>query len=304
MSPRPEAAIHATDLRMSYGTTRVLEGIDLDVRPGEVFAMLGPNGAGKTTTISILTTLLRPTHGSATIAGFDVAREPRRVREVISLTGQFAAVDSKLTGRENLLLMARLHHLPRRSVRGRADELLERFDLVAAADRLVGTYSGGMRRRLDLAISLVARPQVLFLDEPTTGLDPRSRQTVWDLVREVADDGTTTFLTTQYLEEADRLADRIAVIDEGRVVAEGTASQLKSGLGEAFVELVLADATQTRIPTDGSIEHVGEVLANIRRQGLDVQRWQVREPTLDEVFLALTGHRAAPTTDVIAGARR
>jgi ABC-2 type transport system ATP-binding protein len=285
--------VRTDGLQVDFGRHRVLDGLDLEVSTGEVLALLGPNGAGKTTTIRVLTTLLRPTGGTATIAGLDVVRDARRVRELFAVTGQDAALDDRLTGAENLRLMARLQHLPRREAAARVDELIATFDLEEARGRLVRTYSGGMRRRLDLAVSLLARPRVLFLDEPTTGLDPRSRQTVWELVRDVAEQGTTILLTTQYLEEADRLADRVAVLDAGHVVAQGTGAELKRGLGAAFVELVLTDASEVRIPTDGSVGHVREVLADVERRGRDVDRWQLREPSLDEVFLALT-----------AGARR
>jgi ABC-2 type transport system ATP-binding protein len=234
--------IEAEGLVKSFGRLPVLTGLDLRVRAGSVFALLGPNGAGKTTTIRILSTLLRADGGRARIAGHDVATAPDHVRAAISLTGQYAAVDEMLTGRENLLLMGRLRHLPRRAARSRAGELLEQFDLTEARDRRVATYSGGMKRRLDLALSLVSEPPVVFLDEPTTGLDPRSRRDVWDAVAGLTASGVTVLLTTQYLEEADRLADRIAVIDGGRVIAEGTAHELKARVGtetldEAFLTL-------------------------------------------------------------------
>jgi ABC-2 type transport system ATP-binding protein len=288
----PDAAVEVRGLEVAYGSTPVLRGLDLTVARGELFALLGPNGAGKTTTIKVLATLVRPTAGTARVAGHDVVTGARAVRERISMTGQYAAVDERLTGRENLAMMARLLHLPRRRVRPLVDETLARFDLTDAADRLAGKYSGGMRRRLDLAASLLGAPEVLFLDEPTTGLDPRSRQGLWEMIRDVAARGTTILLTTQYLEEADRLADTIAVLDGGTIVAQGTAAELKSGLGQAFVELVLADASEVRVPTDGSVAHVREVLADVERRGLDVERWQLREPTLDDVFLQLTGHTA------------
>jgi ABC-2 type transport system ATP-binding protein len=291
-----DGAVRTEELGVTLGSHQVLDGLDLEVRGGEVLALLGPNGAGKTTTIRVLTTLLRPDRGRATVAGLDVVRDAGRVRELFAVTGQDTALDDRLTGAENLRLMARLNHLPRGDATARVDELIATFDLQEARDRLVRTYSGGMRRRLDLAASLLARPRVLFLDEPTTGLDPRSRQTVWTLVRDVAERGTTILLTTQYLEEADRLADRVAVLDGGRVVAQGTGGELKRGLGAAFVELVLADASELRIPTDGSVAHVREVLADVERRRLHVERWQLREPSLDEVFLALTGH-GAPAQD-------
>lgn len=312
--------VQATGLRKSYGTSRrpvhVLDGVDVTLDEGEVLALLGPNGAGKTTTVRILSTLLRPDGGTATVAGHDVVRDAARVREVISLTGQYAAVDEKQSGRENLTMMGRLAHLPHRAVRSRVDHLLDAFDLVDAADRRVGTYSGGMRRRLDLAAGLLTRPRVMFLDEPTTGLDPRSRQTMWEVVRQVVADGTSLFLTTQYLEEADQLADRVALIDDGRVVAEGAPAELKRRVGDAAVELSFAsaedaarvrlvgatsDGSVVRVPTDGSVDHVRDVLAAVAATGAEPERWEVREPTLDDVFLTLTGH-AARTNDEEAAA--
>jgi ABC-2 type transport system ATP-binding protein len=294
--------IEVEDLTKSFGALPVLTGLDLRVRTGSVFALLGPNGAGKTTTVRILSTLLRADGGRARVAGHDVAAEPERVRRAISLTGQYAAVDEMLTGRENLLLMGKLRHLRRRTARRRAGELLEQFDLAVAAGRRVATYSGGMRRRLDLAMSLVSEPPVLFLDEPTTGLDPRSRRDVWDAVLRLTASGVTVLLTTQYLEEADRLADRIAVIDGGRVVAEGTAQELKSRVGSETVELffpdvgTLGDAAieldarpdlerlSLRVATDGSAASVRELLDRVD----GVERLDLHRPTLDEAFLALT----------------
>lgn len=312
--------VQATGLRKSYGTprkpVRVLDGVDVTLAEGEVLALLGPNGAGKTTTVRILSTLLRPDGGTATVAGHDVVRDAARVREVISLTGQYAAVDEKQSGRENLAMMGHLAHLPRRAVRGRVDELLHAFDLVDAADRRVATYSGGMRRRLDLAAGLLTRPRLMFLDEPTTGLDPRSRQTMWEVVRRVVADGTSLFLTTQYLEEADQLADRVALIDDGRVVAEGAPAELKRRVGDAAVELTFesaedvarvrlvgatSDGSVVRVPTDGSVGHVRDVLAAVAATGAEPESWEVREPTLDDVFLTLTGH-AARTNDEEAAA--
>ena len=280
----------------SYGRRPVLAGLDLRVARGEVFALLGPNGAGKTTTIGILTTLVRPDAGTAVVAGFDVTRSPDEVRRRISLTGQAAAVDEVLTGRENLVMLAQLSGLSRRQARERADELLERFALTDAATRRVGTYSGGMRRRLDLALSFVVTPEVLFLDEPTTGLDARSRRELWDVIRLLAEVGTTVFLTTQYLEEADRLADRIAVLDGGRIVAQGTAAQLKARVGGDVVELHDAHGDLLgAVPTDGSVAGLRRALDELgtRTPGAVVT---VRRPTLDDAFLSLTGAEAPTGT--------
>ncbi|TKR23263.1 ATP-binding cassette domain-containing protein [Cellulomonas hominis] len=292
--------IETRALRKAYGSTTVLTGVDLAVGRGQVLGLLGPNGAGKTTTVEVLSTLLRPDGGTATVAGHDVVRAPDRVREAISLTGQYAAVDELLTGRENLRLMARLAHLPRAAGRSRGDELLELFDLVDAADRLVRTYSGGMRRRLDLAVGLLTRPAVLFLDEPTTGLDPRSRSDLWTVIREVVAGGATVLLTTQYLDEADALADRVAVLDHGRVIAEGTATELKREVGAAHVELRLPDGRAERIATDASVADVRRILADVEARQLPVESWRVATPTLDDVFLTLTGR---PTAGAAADAR-
>ena len=306
------AIVTAEGLRKSF-TRRgssgppVLDGLDLELHEGEVLALLGPNGAGKSTTVRILSTLLQPDAGRATVAGLDVVSDARKVREIISLTGQQVAVDDKLTGAENLTMMGRLAHLPRRTVSERVAELLAAFDLTDAAGRHVGTWSGGMRRRLDLAAGLLNRPRIMFLDEPTTGLDPRSRQSLWDVVRGVVAEGTSVFLTTQYLEEADRLAQRVALVDGGRVVAEGTPTQLKQGVGDAGVELSLAQASDAarvlesfvgatfdgerlRVPTDGSVAHVRSILAGVEAAGVVPEHWVVRAPTLDDVFLTLTGH--------------
>lgn len=290
-----EAPMIATrGLRKAFGDTAVLTGVDLTVPRGQVLGLLGPNGAGKTTTVEILSTLLRPDGGTATVAGHDVAREPVRVRESISLTGQYAALDELLTGRENLRLMARLAHLPRAIGRERGEELLDLFDLTDAAGRLVRTYSGGMRRRLDLAVSLLTRPRVIFLDEPTTGLDPRSRADLWAVIRAVVAEGATVLLTTQYLDEADALADRVAVLDRGHVVAEGTAAELKRRVGAAHVELELAGGRTERIPTDASVPDVRRILADVERRSVPVEGWRLAVPTLDDVFLTLTGHPAEP----------
>ncbi|WP_374313319.1 ATP-binding cassette domain-containing protein [Microbacterium sp.] len=286
-APYPPA-IAVRGLRKSFGSRVVLDDLDLTVARGEVFALLGPNGAGKTTTINVLTTLTRPDAGTAEVAGVDVVRDPDGVKRRISLTGQAAAVDDVLTGAENVEMLGRLSGLSRRAARRRATELLARFDLTDAASRRVGAYSGGMRRRLDLALSFVVTPEVLFLDEPTTGLDTRSRRELWDVIRSLADAGTTVFLTTQYLEEADQLADRIAVLDGGRVVATGTAAQLKSRVGGDTVELHDDHGDLLReVPTDGSVSGLRaalDVLDEAGAQGVV----SLRRPSLDDVFLALT----------------
>lgn len=291
-----EPMIEVAGLRKTYGRAEVLRGVDLTVGPGEVVALLGPNGAGKTTTVEILATLRRPDAGSVRVAGFDVVAQADRVREVIALTGQFAAVDDLLTGRENLRLMARLAHLGRADGRRRADDLLALFDLSDAADRLVRTWSGGMRRRLDLAAGLLARPRLVVLDEPTTGLDPRSRADLWQVIRDVVAAGTTVLLTTQYLDEADTLADRVVVLDRGLVVADDTAAELKRRVGQAHVHLELADGDVRRIPTDASVADVRRVLAQVEADGLPVAGWRIATPTLDDVFLTLTGPAAAQQT--------
>ncbi|HET6860835.1 MAG TPA: ATP-binding cassette domain-containing protein [Streptomyces sp.] len=306
-------AIEATGLTKSYGELAVLSGIDLRVAPGTVFSLLGPNGAGKTTVVRILATLTTADAGSARVAGYDVRADRSRVRHAISLTGQSASVDERQTGEENLRMAARLARLPRAAAARRAAELLERFDLVDAGRRLVATYSGGMRRRLDLAAGLVADPEVVFLDEPTSGLDPRSRRQLWAAVRELSAQGVTVFLTTQYLEEADELADRIAVLDHGRLVAEGTADELKARVSGHRIDLVLSDAdaylraasllgarathrtpgTLTLgAPTDGSAAHVRALLDEIDPHRADVARFSVHSSTLDDVFLALTARKA------------
>ncbi|UOQ89718.1 ATP-binding cassette domain-containing protein [Agromyces endophyticus] len=288
-----QLAIDARGLRKAFGRTEVLAGLDLAVPAGSVFALLGPNGAGKTTTINILTTLVKPDGGTVRVLGHDVAREPGEVQQRIALTGQAAAVDEALTARENLVMMGRLSGLSRRDARRRAAELVARFDLEQAADRRLGTYSGGMRRRLDLALSLVVPVPVLFLDEPTTGLDTRSRQDLWAVIRSLAEAGTTIFLTTQYLEEADRLADRIAVLDGGRVAAEGTADELKARVGGDVVELRDADGVLLReLPTDGSVHGLRAAIDELDRSahdGVDGRQVTIRRPSLDDVFLAITG---------------
>ncbi|WP_351229856.1 ATP-binding cassette domain-containing protein [Streptomyces sp. NPDC002133] len=307
------AAIEAHGLTKSYGAVGVLRGVDLRVERGTVFSLLGPNGAGKTTTIRVLTTLTTADAGRARVAGHDVVTERAAVRRAISLTGQFAAIDDMQTGEENLRMMARLGGASRTAARRRATELLDRFDLTDAARRLARTYSGGMRRRLDLAAGLVGDPEVIFLDEPTTGLDPRSRQQLWQAVRDLAGRGATVFLTTQYLEEADRLADRIAVIDGGVLVAEGTADELKRRVAGHRIDLVLADrAAYDRhadravhrspetltlgIPTDGTAAHVRALLDELDPHHRDVARFSLHSATLDDVFLALTRTAPAATT--------
>ncbi|MGB2556149.1 ATP-binding cassette domain-containing protein [Cellulosimicrobium cellulans] len=309
--------IAAQGLEKSYGDHAVLRGVDLTVRRGEIFALLGPNGAGKTTTVNILTTLVRPDGGTARVAGADVVHDAARVRETIALTGQYASVDEFQTGRENLVMMGELAHLSRRAVRPRAAALLERFDLTDAADRRVGTYSGGMRRRLDLAISLVADPAVLVLDEPTTGLDPASRAQLWEVVRGLAAGGTTVLLTTQYLEEADRLADTIAVLHDGRVAARGTAAELKALVAGDHVRVAFddpeslaaavglapsiglarptADAKDLSLtaPSDDPVRTIRDVLAAADAHALAVVGVSVVRPTLDDVFLALTRKEGA-----------
>jgi ABC-2 type transport system ATP-binding protein len=307
---RPSTAIAATGLRKSYGDHIVVEGIDLDVAEGTVFALLGPNGAGKTTIVQILSTLIGADAGEIRVAGHDPTREPDAVRAAIGVTGQFSAVDNLLTGEENLILMADLHHLGRAEGRRRATELLERFDLVDAATRTAATYSGGMRRRLDLAMGLVADPRVVFLDEPTTGLDPRSRHTMWQIIRDLVAGGVTVFLTTQYLDEADELADRIAVLDQGKLVAQGTADELKRLVPGGHISLRFTDASELesaaralgmvdtrsrdddltlQLPSDGGIRSLRAVLARLDAESIDVDELSVHTPDLDDVFLALTG---------------
>ncbi|MGY1607302.1 ATP-binding cassette domain-containing protein [Geodermatophilus sp. SYSU D00700] len=306
------AAIAVTGLRKAFGPTTVLDGLDLTVPEGTVYALLGPNGAGKTTTVDVLSTLLPADGGEVRVAGHDLHREPDAVRAAIALTGQFSAVDTLLTGAENLRLMADLHHLGREEGRRRAAELLARFDLTDAAGRPPATYSGGMRRRLDLAMGLMARPRVVFLDEPTTGLDPRSRRAMWDAVRDLVADGVTVLLTTQYLEEADQLADRIGVLDGGRLVAEGTADELKRLVPGASVRLRFPDAAALwraaralptgtadpaalvlEVPGDGSVPALRALLDRLDDAGVEAADLTVHTPDLDDVFLALTGRPAA-----------
>ena len=310
-------AIQVENVVKQFGSVHAVDGISLEVRPATVLGLLGPNGAGKTTLVRILSTLLRPDSGRAMVAGFDVVKDAARLRAAIGLAGQFAAVDENLTGRENLELVGRLYHIPTDERKRRATELLERFELSEAADRPVKTYSGGMRRRLDVGGSLVNKPTVLFLDEPTTGLDPRSRIALWETIRDLVRDGTTVLLTTQYLEEADRLADRIAVVDTGKVIAEGTSDELKEQVGGERLELQVEDGSQLS-EAGAALQHLSKervridhdarslalpvteghgLLAEAVRildgQGIAIAELNLRRPTLDEVFLSLTGHAAA-----------
>ena len=282
-------------MRKAYGDHTVIHGVDLTVPEGTVFALLGPNGAGKTTTVNICSTLLTADSGEVRVAGFDVRLEADRVRSTIGVTGQFSAIDELLTGRENLRLMADLAHLGRSTAVANVDALLARLDLVDAADRRAQTYSGGMKRRLDLAMTLITRPRLIFLDEPTTGLDPRSRRELWSIVREQVADGVTVLLTTQYLEEADALADRVAVLDGGRLVAEGTPAELKRQVPGGHVHVEFADGRSERLASDGSVASLRRVL-----DGLDdreVAGVTVETADLDDVFLALTGHAATDNDD-------
>jgi ABC-2 type transport system ATP-binding protein len=303
--------------RSRKSEVRALDGLDLTVEEGTVVGMLGPNGAGKTTTVRILATLLRPDAGHATVAGFDVVRQAEQIRAVIGLSGQYAAVDENLTGRENLTMFGRLYQLPGAEARKRADALLEQFELSDAADRVVKTYSGGMRRRLDLGSALIGRPRLLFLDEPTTGLDPRSRLGMWDVIRRLVREGTTLLLTTQYLEEADALADTIAVVDVGRIIARGTADELKSQVGGERIEVVVRERTaipqavellgrdckgdvtvdeHTRrltVPAHGGVQTLIQVVRDLDEASIAIDDIGLRRPTLDDVFLSLTGHAAA-----------
>ncbi|MDA0179798.1 ATP-binding cassette domain-containing protein [Solirubrobacter phytolaccae] len=305
------SAIQLEGLTKSFGEKVVLDQLDLDVAAGRVFALLGPNGAGKTTTVHILSTLMRPDAGVARVGGHDVVASPEAVRALIGVTGQFSAVDNLLTGEENLRLMADLRHLGRKEGARRTAELLERFDLAEAARKPLSTYSGGMRRRLDLAMTLVSRPQIVFLDEPTTGLDPRSRAEMWDIVRELVAAGTTIFLTTQYLEEADQLAHRVAVLDHGVIVADGTPSELKRLVPGGRIHLefedqpafdgalaVLEDATRDDaalaldVPSDGSFASIRTVMDRLEAGRVEARALTIHTPDLDDVFLALTGHDA------------
>ncbi len=286
---RSTPAIRATGLRRSFGDKVVLDGIDLEVAEGTVFALLGPNGAGKTTTVQILSTLIGADGGEVRVAGHDVARDPDPVRAAIGVTGQFSAVDNLLTGEENLILMADLRHLERREGRRRATELLDQFDLVEAAKKPAVTYSGGMRRRLDLAMGLVGDPRIVFLDEPTAGLDPRSRRTMWQIVRDLVAGGVTVFLTTQYLEEADELADRIALLDHGRLVAEGTADELKRRIRTLGSAVRDDEALTLQVPSDGSVKSLRALLDRLDDAAVEADGLSIHTPDLDDVFLALTG---------------
>jgi ABC-2 type transport system ATP-binding protein len=313
MNNRHGATVEVSRLRKTFGTTAALQGVDLTVPAGTVFGLLGPNGAGKTTIVRVLATLLRPDSGSARIAGIDVVREADKVRGLIGLAGQHAAVDEKITGRENLVMFGRLYHLPEATAHRRADELLAQFDLMEARNRIVKHYSGGMRRRLDIAASLIIAPRLLFLDEPTTGLDPRSRNEVWQSVRDLVAAGTTVLLTTQYLDEADQLADEIAVIDSGRVIASGTPASLKSLIGGDRLEVVTTSAQlsaaadalaavcsaaieisalnrKISAPTSSGAADLIAVVQEFGRRGIAVEDLTLRRPTLDDVFLHLTRH--------------
>ncbi|WP_167441747.1 ATP-binding cassette domain-containing protein [Amycolatopsis vastitatis] len=319
--PEPDVAVHVRGLVKTYGATRALDGVDLDIPAGRVLGLLGPNGAGKTTTVRILTTLLRPDSGEAFVAGYDVLAEPDQVRRRIGLSGQYAAVDENLTGFENLYMVGRLYGRRKAAARSRARELLARFQLEEAADRPAKGYSGGMRRRLDLAGALVAEPTVVVLDEPTTGLDPGGRLDTWEVIKELVADGTTVLLTTQYLEEADQLADSIVVIDHGRVIARGTADELKAQTGGERLELVVASAAdlpatlavlrevgtgepsgddhtrRAEILVDTGPKALIEALRRLDGQGITVQDVGLHRPTLDDVFLSLTGHGAESTEE-------
>jgi len=302
----PNPVISVENIKKSYGKKTVLDGIDFEVTKGSIFALLGENGAGKTTMVRILSTLIQADEGIATIGGYDTCRESASVKKMISLTGQYAAVDGLLTGEENLIMLGRLNHLDRKTVKKRTAELLEQFDLQDAAKKRAQTYSGGMRRRLDIAISLIAEPDVIFLDEPTTGLDPRSRKNMWHMIQRLAEDGVTIFLTTQYLEEADQLADMIAVINGGKIVAEGTAEELKRMVGEEKLSFAFNDLPSCQkardllegqmdvnemsvtITTEGSPENMLGLLNTLHEHGIEPASFTFRKPTLDDVFMEIT----------------
>ncbi|MCW1930403.1 MAG: ATP-binding cassette domain-containing protein [Candidatus Kerfeldbacteria bacterium] len=306
-----DSVIELRNIKKSYDKVAVLEGINLTVERGTMLALLGPNGAGKTTTVKILSTLLKPDSGEVLVNGTNAVQDPNTVRHMIGLTGQYAAVDELLSGRENLIMMGRLYHLGKEKSVARAQELLEQFELTDAADRAVKTYSGGMRRRLDLAASLVATPPIIFLDEPTTGLDPRSRLTMWKIIQDLMKNGATILLTTQYLEEADQLADYIAVLDKGTIIAHGTADELKSKVGKERTEIVIEknanfdnakklfddagikineEERSISIPTDGSVRAVKSILDKLTNANIEIDSMSVHKPTLDDVFLELTHH--------------
>jgi ABC-2 type transport system ATP-binding protein len=308
-----QEAVVVRGLKKSFKRLEVLRGIDFSVSQGSVLALLGPNGAGKTTTVRILSTLLRPDEGTVMVNGFDVQRQGKQVRSSIGLTGQFAAVDEYLTAEENLQMLGRLYRMSHEAIKARTDELIEKFDLVEAAKRPVRNYSGGMKRRIDLAMSLIASPPVIFLDEPTTGLDPRSRLSVWDMIRRLKSDGTSILLTTQYMEEADQLADRVVVIDNGRVIAEGTSDALKARVGSDRVELRLADGRDMEraqslmqgeavhldpakrmisVTAQGGVSMLKDMLLRFEAEGVAIENVSLNRPTLDDVFLAFTGHMA------------
>jgi ABC-2 type transport system ATP-binding protein len=312
------SAIVTENLKKSFKDVSVLDGIDMTVERGTVFSLLGPNGAGKTTTIRILSTLLKPDSGRALVNGFDVVRQADQVRHSIGLTGQSAAVDELLTGFENLQMMGRLYRLSEKNASRRATELIEQFELVDAANRVVKTYSGGMRRRLDLAASLVTAPPIIFLDEPTTGLDPRSRQMMWEMIKELVRSGSTLLLTTQYLEEANILADKIVVLDGGKIIAEGTADELKQRVGNERIELIISEGSDLdaaiasingesleidrfrraiSLSSDGSVRELKQLLDRLEERGIELDGLSLHRPTLDDVFLTLTGHQTAKESD-------
>ena len=320
MNPTTDWAVEAEGLVKVFGQNRAVDGVDLRVKTGTVYGVLGPNGAGKTTTINMLATLMRPDGGTGRIFGHDVVREPQIVRQLIGVTGQFASVDETLSATENLIIFSRLLGLSRAEARAKSVDLLERFGLTEAAKRPLKKFSGGMRRRLDLAASLIAQPPLIFLDEPTTGLDPRTRGQMWDTIRELVSMGSTVLLTTQYLDEADQLADRIAVIDRGRVVAEGTSDELKASVGTSSLQLRLADTADTGdalraieqvLGVRGTLspeasritapmtdaDRVADLLITLREAGIHITEMSVQKPTLDEVFLTITGHEATDQTE-------